>query len=280
MAQDLTNAKPALGGVYPPQVKDSPQLRLEPLLTPEQLRNRHLFGIPLISATKDPLTNRPAIMTDELLKDIIQGAVNQAEQDTHLDIMPVARTESHPWDRNLYISNGNFLLEHGPPAVLQQLYVRPPDNSNIFIVPLTWVDTSRLMYRQINIIPLLVALTSGGAVQSTTAGASVFLAIFSDRQFMSDFWQIEYISGFLDGNVPRIINELIGTISAIEVLSQLAASFYANSVSLGIDGLSQSISTMGPQRFKVRIEELEAKRKRIIGQIRSLYGMKFTFGQI
>lgn len=275
-------SKATVGCVFPPQVVQSQHAHLEPLITPTQLRDRHLFGIPLVSGIKDPLTGRAAVMTDEKLLDIILGAVSQAEVETHLDIMPVQRSEKHPWDRNDYLAFGYFRLEHRPVSALQKIEVSPPDNSSIFIVPLEWIEVARLAYGQVNIIPLLVAMTSsGGVVQATTAGASVFLAIFSDRMWLPDFWRIEYTSGFPDGQMPRIINELIGTIAAIEVLSQLAATYaHATSTSLGIDGLSQGVSGPGPQRYKLRIDELEAKRKTLKNKVKTIYGLKIFSGQV
>lgn len=281
MATDLSTGKPVVGAVFPPQVTDSPQFRLEPLITPQQLKTRHLFGIPLVSFIKDPETGKYDRMTDEQLKDIIQGALMTAEIDAHIDIMPVQRSEKHPWDRNDYMAMGYFRTEHRPVAVLQAIEVSPPDNSSIFKVPLEWVEVARLAFGQINIIPLLVAMTSnGGVVSATTAGAAVFLAIFSDRHWLPDFWRLTYVSGFPDGMVPRIVNELIGTIATLEILSMLGATVgHVTSVSLGIDALSQSMG-LNPQRFKLRLDELAEKRKMLKNKIKTIYGQKLFSGQV
>lgn len=288
MATDLSTtgnqpaSKATVGAVFPAQVSQSQSVHLEPLITPEQLVTRHLFGIPLVSGVKNPLTGRADVMTAEKLKDIIEGAVTQAEVESHLDIMPVQRVEKHAWDRNDYLSFGYFRLEHRPCSALQEIAVSPPDNSTIFIVPLQWIEVARLAYGQVNIIPLLVAMTSGGGVvTSTPAGASVFLAIFSDRTWLPDFWRVTYTSGFPDGKMPRIVNELIGTIAAMEVLSQLAATYaHATGTSLGIDGLSQSVSGPGPQRYQQRMTELVDKRKKIARKIRVMYGQSIFSGQV
>lgn len=276
------DAKDAVGAVYPPGVVESPQLKLEPLLGPEQLISRHLFGIPLQSGVKDPLTGKFARLEETQLADIIQGAVAQAEHETHLDILPVQVQEKHSWDKCDYASFGYFRLEHRPCAAIQALEVSPPDNSSIFEVPLEWVETARLVRGQVNIIPLMVALQSGtGQAAATPAGAAVFLAMFSDRHFIPSFWRITYTSGFPDGQVPRLVNDLVGTIAAMEVLSMLAATHaHVTSGSLGIDGLSQSVGTPGPQRYQVRLQELADKRKMLARKLRAMYGQTLFSGQV
>ena len=81
--------------------------------------------------------------------------------------------------------------------------------------------------------------------------------------------------------VPRVINEYIGCVAAVEVLSQLALTYArANSHSLGIDGLSQSVSTPGPQIFKVRMDELEEKKKAIMKKVKAIFGFKIFSGTL
>src|SRR4051812_30795247 len=81
------------GQQYPETSTVTPWGRLEPLLTPEQLKNRHLFGIPLVSRHIDPETGKPYKITNDMIKDFIGLAVNQAEVELGLDIMPVKYAE-------------------------------------------------------------------------------------------------------------------------------------------------------------------------------------------
>lgn len=270
---DFTNSKPALGAVYPINALDTSWNRLEPLITPEEVRTQHLFGIPLVSFFPDPVTGKRQVFTNEIIKEVIVRSVSIVETETNLDIFPIQRREKHDWDRALYMSFGYFQLLHKPCSSIEQISVSPPDNSDIFIVPPLWVETARLQYGNVNIIPLLVSLqTQGGVVQATTAGAAVFLSIFSNRNYVPSFWAINYTTGFPNGNLPRIFNELIGTVAAMEILGMLAATYRYQSVSLGIDGMSQSQSGPGPQLFAVRMQQLTDKRKMLTKKLRSMYG--------
>jgi len=96
---DMYNSKSSLGSPYPGNaINATPFSRMEPLITPEQLRNRFLFGLPLYSNQKDPMTGRRAQITDEMLRDdFIVRAVNMAESMCHVDIFPVQRFEKMPF---------------------------------------------------------------------------------------------------------------------------------------------------------------------------------------
>lgn len=275
---DDSKLKPTVGAVYPFQVLESAWNRVEPLLTPDKLKSRFLFGIPLVSRFKDPISGKNQVMTDDILQDYINRAVNVAEVETHLDIMPVERAEVHAWDRALYMSFGYFSLEHRPCSAIELLSVQPPSGGPVFIVPPEWIDTGALASgARIQIIPLLVALgiSGTGVVQATTAGAAVFLSLFSNRTYIPNFWQVKYISGFNEGRIPTIVNDLIGTIAAIQVLSSLAATFArTTSAALGVDGLSQSVGMPGPQIFMLRIQELEEQKKMLTNKLRTMYGQK------
>jgi hypothetical protein len=261
--------------IFPETAVAADYQRLEPILTPEQLVNRHLFGIPLVSQMVDPFTRKPQVMSSEMIKDIIDGALQQAEMELHIDIRPVQHDEKYPFDRNLYESFGYMQLEHRPVQSIQEVAVTPPNGLDIYQVPLEWVETAYLPMGQLNIIPLTAAFIAGGTVPTFSSGAAFFLSVFGNRWWIPSFWRVKYTSGYCDGNVPRVINELIGTIAAIEVLSQLAVTYArSQSHSLGIDGMSQSVSTPGPAIFQIRMQELEAKKKKIVGKVKALTGRK------
>jgi hypothetical protein len=77
------------------------------------------------------------------------------------------------------------------------------------------------------------------------------------------------------------VNQLIGIIAAMQVLSQVAAAYAGStSTSLGIDGMSQSVSTPGPNRYQIRIEELRAHRALLVKKIKKSYGSKFVVGTV
>lgn|SRR5574343_105158 len=277
---DYTNSRFGIGAPLPENAIQAEFPQMEPLITPELLKSRHLLGVSLACA-KDPLTGKATIITDDILQDIIDGAVAQAESELKIDIFPVKRREKHPFDLNLYSSFGYFQLAHRPATSMDKLSVTPSNQLDVYVVPNEWVETSYLTRGQINIVPLTVAFVQGTYIPQQSSGGAAYLQILGNKPWIPAWWQVEYTSGFPGGMLPRILNEYIGSRAACEVLSQLALSFArANSQSLGIDGLSQSVSTPGPQIFKGRIEELEEKMKAITKKLKALFGYKIYSGTL
>ena len=278
---DYTNSRPGVGSVFPENATETARLQVEPLLTVDLLKTRHLFGVPLVSAQKDPLTGKAQVMTDEMLSDYIEGAVAQAELELKIDIFPVKRREKQPFDINLYNSFGYFQLSHRPCTSVDKLSVTPSNMLDVYVVPNDWVEGAYLHRGQVNIVPLTTAFVQGTYIPQQSSGGAAFLQILGNKAWIPAWWQIEYTSGFKDGMVPRVINEYIGCVAAVEVLSQLALTYArANSHSLGIDGLSQSVSTPGPQIFKVRMDELEEKKKAIMKKVKAIFGFKIFSGTL
>lgn len=276
---DFTDSK-ASGSLYPTSALEADFERMEPLLTPEQLLNRFLRGIDLSSQMKDPLTGKPQRWTAEGIKDIIDGAFITAEEELGLNLRPIVVREKHPFDRNSYNSYGFFILRQRPASRILRVSVTPPNDTTIYEMPLEWVETKYMNTSgQINIIPMTAAqlggLSSSINPVNSSNGGSFYLTLVNSAGWVPAYWQIEYISGFCDGNVPRVVNDLIGCIAASDILSMLATTYAAvQSHSLGIDGLSQSISTPGPQIFQVRLEELDKRRKLLVKKLKSRYNRK------
>lgn len=281
MASDQSNSRFSPGAAFPENAIDGTNQNIEPLVTPDQLRVRYLFGIDLVTRYKDPLTGKPHVMTDPMIKDIIEGAITTAEQDLKIDIFPVKRREKQAFDIQLYNQFGYFQLSHRPCTSVDKLSVTPSNGLDVYVVPNDWVEGAYLTRGQVNIIPLTVAFVQGTYIPQQSSGGAAFLQILGNRAWIPAWWQIEYTSGFPDGQLPRPVNDYIGCLAAQEILSMMAATYArATGYSQGLDGISQSISTPGPQIYKQRIEELEAKRKRLLGKIKALFGFKIFSGTL
>lgn len=278
---DKTDSKKGLGDVFIDGGGDTSWRRTEPLITPEKLKSRHLFGIPLVSGFKDPGTGKAQKMTDDLLVDYIDRAVSLAEIETGLTIFETDYQVSLPWHRENYIQFGYFRIPQRPVQSIESLTVNLSNQEDLFTVPLEWLETKLVHSGQFNIVPLGIFLTTGGQGAVTTAGASVMMSMLGQRSWIPEFWKLKCTLGFPANQIPKVVNDLIGVISGIEVLSMLAATYArSTSTSLSIDAMSQSISGPGPGLFKPRIEELEAKRVMLIGKLKAYYGLKLFAGDV
>jgi hypothetical protein len=274
---DFNNTGKKVSGtaVYPVHAQQTSGLltRCEPLLGVDKFKSQFLKGIPLRMRNGD-------VLTDVDLTEKLNWAMNKAELDIGSTILREAFMHKVPFDYVLYKSYIHIMAEKGPIISLEGLAIVSADNNNIFTVPSTWVECTNFSKRLINVIPLLAAYgvnQVGGAVGN--AGIA-FLTVMDGLQFVPAYWQINYTAGLSnrEGQVPTAVNELIGIIAAIDVLSQVAATFIYNSQSQSQDGISQSSSGPGPNVYVRRIEDLEARRAIIKKQLKSIFSTRYMVG--
>jgi len=271
-----------IGALYPANAITADFQRLEPILGPDEMRTRFLFGIPLVSQITDPTTGKRQVMNDTQVKDIIDGAIQKIEQDLYIDIYAVERRERYPFDGPEFLSFGYIKAEHCPIYALINMTITAPNNANIYQVPLSWVSSAYFLKGQINVVPWLAnSQTISGFTPTGADSGAFFMSILGTNMQMPAYWQIEYTSGFPDGLVPRVVNDLIGATAAIDILSMLGATYArVSGQSIGIDSLSQSISGPGPNIFATRIADLQLQRERYIGKIKAMFGKKVFAGTI
>ena len=109
---DYRDSKFNPGDVYLEGAIESTWGRLEPLITPAQVKSRFLFGVPMVSYLKDPVTGKHQVVTDAILEDLITQAVAQVELKTGTVIMPTQMRSRLPFDRALWESYGYLTLPH------------------------------------------------------------------------------------------------------------------------------------------------------------------------
>jgi hypothetical protein len=275
---DYTNSKSGLGATYPVGVVDACWGDSGPLITPMLLRVRQLFGIPLVSNMVDPVTGKRQVMTDPIIADVIHRAVALAELETHLNIMPRQIAEKQAFDRQAFASFGFVRLDNRPVVSLDDMTVTASNDENVFRVPPTWIDRGYMHKGQINLVPITVAFNGAGFInpsdQSGGAnGGSMFLSILGQNPWIPSYWKFTYTVGFPEGQIPVVVNELIGVIAAIEILDILATTNAKNaSASLSIDGLSQSVGTAGPTIYDARIQKLTEKKMLLVKKLKTMFG--------
>ena len=271
-----TDQKTGLGATYPDGAVDATELaRIEPLLTPDLLISRHLFGIPLVSHTPDPITHKKMVMTPDMLKDHIYRAISKIELEGGFYITPVAKQGRYQFDRVNYLSFGFLQLNDRPISSIQSFDIITAQGNSVYRVPNEWIAPGHLHRGQLSFIPLQPAFLGSGYLPSASAGGAAFISILGQRNFVPEYWQVSYICGFEEGKIPKIVNELIGSVAAIEILALLQATHLSSSHSIGVDGLSQSISTQGPQIYQAQIELLKEKQKVITKKLKVLFGLVF-----
>lgn len=282
---DDTNSKNNGTAMYPVHANQVSGLlrRCEPFLTAAMLKSRYLKGIPLQFPNGDEFS-------DDDLTDKIMLAMNEAELLIGTTITREQFREKLPFDMALYNAFMHMKTEHGPIISLEELAIVASNNVNIYQVPSSWIETANFSKNLINVIPLLAAFGST-SVSGTPVGANgqnvgaAFLAIwtaYGNAGQVPAYWQVTYTAGVSnkEGQVPIAVNELIGVIAAMAILSLIAPSNIYNSQSLSQDGISQSSSGPGVNLYVRRLEELEKKKQELISKLKAIFSRRYFIGNI
>jgi len=246
----------------------------EPLVTGEKVVALHLFGIPLVSAVINPFTGTYDVMTQEQIETHIQNAIALVELEVGIEIMPRQHVERHPYDQKAQEAFGYTVLRARPIQSIEKVSIASTAGNDVWSVPTNWIDTGYLHKGQISIMPFAIAGQSGTALPTNgPIGLGLLPSIFRFH-WVAGTWNITYTTGFNNGCVPRVLNNLIGTVTAMEILAALAATYArSQSSSLSIDGMSQSMSAPGPQLFETRIAGLAEKRKSLVNKVKRVFGL-------
>lgn len=254
--------------MYPVYSSETTNLfgRVEGLITPKKLTSRFLKGIDV----EDFSTLE--------LKDYIEEALNEVEMLLHLNLTPVQYKERIPFDRDAYRSFVFFKTSHGPIMSIEKLSIQSSNGENIYNLPPTWIEMGQAHKRQVNLIPILSIFGAAGLQDGQPSNAGlVFLQAVNNFQWLPAFYTITYTAGICrkDGNLPKIVNRIVGITAAMHVLSQKAAQNKYTATAISQDGISQSASGPGPQVYQNRINDLETERERLIGHVRSKFNQKY-----
>jgi hypothetical protein len=261
--------------VYPVHAQQTSGLltRCEPLLGPDKFVRLFLKGIPL----KFPNGDR---YTAEDFQDKLNWAMNETELLLGTTILREAFRHKVPFDYSLYKAYIHIMAEKGPIISLEELAIVSADNNNIFNIPPTWIECTNFSKRLINVIPLLAAYGVNQVAGAVGNAGIAFLTVMDGLNWVPAYWQISYTAGLSnsEGQVPVPVNELIGCIAAIDVLSQIAATNRFNSQSQSQDGISQSSSGPGPNIYNKRIEDLTARRDKLVSKMKSIFSNRYFVG--
>jgi hypothetical protein len=249
--------------------------RCEPILTPQLLISRYLKGIPLAFPNGDSYSA-------EDIKDQIVLASNEVEILCKITINREQFTDKVPFDINLYKSFIYLKTEQNPILAVQDVSIVSSDGYKIFKIPSEWLEPSNFSKGIVNVVPILGAysVATGGGVSAY--GGIPYIAAFSQLTFIPGFWQIVYQTGTskIEGQYPVIINDLIGVLAAINMLSAIMNMFINTSQSLSRDGISQSSSSPGTRIYLPYIELLEKRKDVLVGKIKSAFATKFLISNI
>lgn len=252
-----------------PQLGDDPSTAN--ILTVQEVKDIYLFGVDL---TDDSGTPFPDIMFERALR----AAIGHMEILLDVKMRPTPIVERYDYYANDY-QNWTFIrLRQAPIIKVNKVSVKWPSNTAVIDFPPEWISV-RKGEGQVNIVP-----TSGTLSQVLlTAGGSFLPLLASGQDFVPDILEVDYVAGFAEGELPQEIRDAIGMYAAmgpLNIAGALIAGAGIASASIGIDGLSQSISTTSSaenEGYGARILMYRRQLKELLPQLQRYYkGLRLT----
>jgi hypothetical protein len=249
--------------------------RYLPIPTPASLKKSVLFGIPLTSF----LTGQT--VEDATLQGYIDQAVSEVEHNLDLYVTPVTFREHHDYSRHQFFwSFGYFKVNHGPILDVSKFQLTfnngsgGPGTVPLVDIPLEFIHTQP-QEQTVQLVPAQ-GVTISGLIVSIYSGLGFHA--FNNQALSA--WPgailIEYRAGFENGQIPAMLVGLIENLAAWKMLSVMGPILFPhNSVSIGIDGTSQSVGTMGPAFLQNRLKDLKDLIDQQYDAARGYYLKKF-----
>jgi hypothetical protein len=249
--------------------------RYLPIPTAATMRSRPLFGLPLRSF----LTNQE--IDDATLDSYVAQAISEIEHTLDLYITPVTFSERQDYSREMqFWSFGYVKLNHTPILNVEQYQltfnngIGIPGSLPLVSIPLEFIHVQP-QEGTVQLVPAQ-GVTISGFIVSIYSG----LGYHAFNSQAISHWPgavfVKYRAGFEKDKVPALLVALIENLAAYKFLSTLGPVLFPyNSTSVGIDGTTQSVSTLGPAFLQNRLKDLQGLIQTEMEAAKSYYQKRF-----
>ena len=245
--------------------------RYAPLPTPQEMKKRSLFGIPL----KSQLTGQE--VDDETILYYVNAAISQLEHELDLYITPVRFNETHDYNRRDFSWTYNYMkLNHPNIIAVEKLELTFSNNQEegLIVYPNEFVH---VMPQEgvIQLVPAFGTSMSGFQVSAFSGAQYGALMALGSGLFPGGI-RVQYTCGFEEGKIPAAIVDLIEQMAAYKLLSAVGPLLFPyNSIGISIDGTSQSVSSPGPQFLAQRLKDLDTMVEKNKAAVKGYYQRSF-----
>lgn len=225
--------------------------------TIKEVRNKWCFGLPLSKDNGEE-------MTDEDIKDFIDGAIDEVQKELGVYIKPTIivsnpwergfvededyEVEEHPYDYDArsYRNYGFLQLREKPLIELYGLKLVLP-NGDVIMDFMRDANTRRWVKvdktgAQINIVPYAGDPTLFYMMGGSQSGFPFVTGALNSS--MPHMFYVDYVAGYKVGKLPKDISNIIAKIASVDILGVAgdAVMVGISSTSTSMDGLSESTS--------------------------------------
>lgn len=234
---------------------DAGMVRTESIVTPDDIKDRYLFGIDLTDE-----------QDNELPEKVIQHHINAAVSMLELQLDIIIKETPIKGERYDYrqvdYTEFNFIqLKKRPVSTVTKLAAKFPNDRELINYPKEWF-TIEHESGQLQLVP--VEGTFSGLI--VTQGGSYTPFLFGTRNHWPHMFEIDYIAGFCDGHVPIVLNDIIGMMAAIsvfEILGDIVLGAGVSSESTSLDAASTTKTLTASAMYSAYSARIESYRKKL-----------------
>lgn len=241
------------------------------IISPEELLTLYFYGVEIES--KDG-----TIISNDTIEMYIRSAQTEIENFLSIKLNEQLITENKGYNRNEYFNDF--------PVITTSLPVNKPLLLNGFIndsrqitYPPSWLTSQFISTgfysRRMSVVPSGTA----SAIDSTDV---IFTGVMTQIGLQAyknvpDYWTIQYITGFGYDNIPFDILNVVGKLASIglfNIAGDLILGAGIASISLGVDGLSQSLSSTSSATnagYGARIQAYTKEVNESVKRIKDVY---------
>lgn len=238
----------------------------EIVMSPEELMSLYFYGINITSNDGSKISN-------DVIRFQIKAAQQEVEKHLEIRLVPKLIEQSIDYFRSDYWQSF--------PILRTKLPVKKPLSMIGFLngieqikYPPQWLNTKKdsegHYFKKIHVIPTGSTVGNSSGVILSGITAYYGMASYSD---IPNYFDVQYVTGFDVDNIPYDVLDLVGKLAAIRmfhIAGDLVLGNGLSSISLGVDGLSQSVSTTKSSnssaygaRITSYLKDIEATSKRL-----------------
>jgi len=246
------------------------------VMSPSDLSDLYLSGIPLCYPNGGKISS-------DTIKQKIQSAQKFIENYLSIKILKQLVVEEQDFNRNEFSSWG-FIKTVFPIMDAIKLEGRI-NNVTQITYPKSWLSikdgTDKTRFRNLHVIPNTSDAASMNQYGVVFSGITPHIGLFGNHG-IPNYWKVTYCSGWEFDEIPFEIIDIIGKITAIQMLAITGDLIYGAGIgnqSISLDGISQSYSTTkggGKGAFSGRIDQYKNELENSLKDLYSEYvGIKF-----
>jgi len=234
------------------------------ILSSSELKDLYLFGVPIKSKDGSEIKN-------ETIETFIRFAQTEVENFLGIKLLKTKIVENKSYFLDDY-KNWSFIKTSLPVLAPISLDGKIGEVTQVKF-PHQWLSAKKSNVesynRRINLIPNQGGDASGIGV--TYRGGLPYWGLTS-YNYIPQYWEVSYLTGF--NKVPYDLMSFISKYAAINVFfiaSDLILGAGIGNYSLGIDGLSQSLSTQGlDKRIQGYLADLVAQKPNLVSKYKGI----------